>query len=219
MLAARECDGTVALAEATGYSEASVHNARRWLDRMMPDWRGPGTETPMLAPAPLDSDKGSCISGPDPEPALELEVADLPVAEIVDDEPAPAKTRKLAVSRSRGPEPWREYVGERMVGLNGKRSWDLYADVYSPVADRLVAESKVNDLIAITLDYLAAVTGDEIESTDRARVAQLVRKHGKAALHGMNEAIGRTEDLDVGARVRYASAVCKRTMAQIRSDT
>lgn len=112
---------------------------------------------------------------------------------------------------------WRRAISEQMIRLQGRKSWDMYADVYSPAADIVFHYGEIGDLIAITIDFLEAVTGEEIDTPERSRIAKLVRAEGKAALYGLGEAVHRVDTQTVPEYVRYAVAVCKKVNRSVRT--
>lgn len=190
---------------ATGFSKATVYRGRAWLDEHAPGWRagmtlaGPGREAaPQAAPATSNGHH--------------------PAALAVRPTRARAQNADLAaVEAPVGPPPaWRVVLAELVAAMRGRRSWDLYRDVYAPAADRMLAEGDLGDLIALTVDYLERVTGDDVDTDERKRLAKLVRSHGKAALFGLSEAVPRTDTQTVAEYVRYATTVAANVRARIR---
>lgn len=210
---------TGGLIEATGYTKSGVLKGVRWLDDHAPAWRN-GAGDLKVTVMPL-LELGSLAEAEAPH--VEVELVTLADVELVDDairESAPpsAPARRTRAPRASGPVPWRAYLHEREVAMEGRRSWDLYRDIYGPAANRLFAEGCIGDLVALTIDYVENVTGDEADNAEKKRIAQVVHKHGKAALHGLHEAIGHTEDMTVGTYVKYALAVCKNTTTRLRNE-
>lgn len=194
------------IAERTNLDGSTIHRAREWLDRSLPGWRG-GT------PAPGDHN-GASTNGH--RPAV-VELA--PVAATV---PAPRATSSApAIPGASAIKPslvWRNAVAERMAAVQGAKTWDLYVDIYGPAADAARdAGGSINDLIALAVHMLETIRNVKVTKTERGRIAQLVRLHGKAVLLGIAEAIPRVADDDVGAILRYATAVCRSTHRKIRT--
>jgi hypothetical protein len=131
--------------------------------------------------------------------------------------PPAVLVRRRAVPSGALP-PWRLALADAQRSVNGSRSWDLYADLYSPAADALFARGQLDDLVALAVSYVEQATGDELDTRERGRVAQLVRAYGKASLFGLHEALPRAGGGGLDAMTRYANAVCKSTVRKIRQS-
>lgn len=115
---------------------------------------------------------------------------------------------------------WRAALERRTTtDLAGRRSWDLYADLFSPTYDDLLddADAGVAECIGLVCGFVEYVTGEALDSEARKLVAQGVRRHGKAMLYGLDQAIGTTED-NPRQWYRYALAVARRTCRDLRTE-
>ncbi|MCP4348668.1 MAG: hypothetical protein GY795_24585 [Desulfobacterales bacterium] len=114
-------------------------------------------------------------------------------------------------------DAWRKPVGSRLAALQGRRSWDLYTDVYAPAWDEMMAAGGTpGDAVALVCSFVETARGKPLDEMERGLVAKLVRLYGKAALYGMREAMGRTNDETARDWYRYGSQVARRTVAEIR---
>lgn len=134
-------------------------------------------------------------------------------------EPAvPAAEMVARPAHAVAPAPtWRKALAQQMGRVAGRKSWDLYREAYGPAADVVLNYGEMGDLVALVVDYVEAVTGEDLEGTERSRVAKLTRNYGKSALYALSEAVHRTDDQTVAEYVRYATAVCKNTAAKVRA--
>jgi len=185
------------LIEATGYSRSAIYRSRAWLDQHIPAWRGVPSED---TSEPQDGPLGPASLAPVP---TAIGRALTPACGI------PAALRPVPI--------WKQAVVRHQQDVVGRRSWDLYLDVYSPAADEVFAAGDIGELIALTAHYVEAATGTTPDAAERKRVAALVRSHGKAALHGLREALMRTDDHTFPEMCRYATAVAQATHAKLRT--
>lgn len=139
-------------------------------------------------------------AGVDPAPEVQAPLVLVPP-------PLPANTEM---------PPWRIALARARETINGRRSWDLYADVYAKAADDVFAHGQIGDLIALTVDYLEQSTDDDLSGPERRRVAELVRNYGKTALYAIHEALPRAEG-GTKAMLTYANVVAKSTLNKIRN--
>lgn len=188
-----------ALVKLTGYSRSQVYEARKSMDELWPAWREPAAELSPNGSSPVDKTPPSGVSGPSDT---------LPFGGPADRTPVPVAPG------------WREAIGERMAAVVGARSWDLYADVYEPAWDLVLAGPNPNagDGIALATHYIETVVGDELTAGDRSLVAMLIRQYGKAGIFGLSRAVGATENATVRDYYRYARQVCARIVAEIRAN-
>jgi len=148
-----------------------------------------------------------------PAPRLDKAALLLPGTDV---QPAP----------STGLAPWRTALAEVVVPMEGQRSWDAYT-VYSqawdlipdlippdddPTADAALV---VGNQIALAADFVRRmVDGLELE-VDTRLIAMLVRQFGKAALWGLNKALGVTDELTTRDLYRYARATAANVVADL----
>lgn len=194
--------------DATGHGKTQVYEARAELRRRWPDEFG----TPESGePDPPDTRKpaGQMV----PAPRLDKAALLLPGTDV---QPAP----------STGLAPWRTALAEVVVPMEGQRSWDAYT-VYSqawdlipdlippdddPTADAALV---VGNQIALAADFVRRmVDGLELE-VDTRLIAMLVRQFGKAALWGLNKALGVTDELTTRDLYRYARATAANVVADL----
>jgi hypothetical protein len=109
---------------------------------------------------------------------------------------------------------WQAALAERMPALEGRRSFDVYRDLFAPAFDQCKLAS-VGDCIAITVAFVEYLDGEPLGTDDRALVAKLVRRFGKAAMYGLAQALGVTREDDGKDRYRYARQVAQRTVEEI----
>lgn len=107
------------------------------------------------------------------------------------------------------PPPWTVALAHYADINTGRRSWDLFADVYGPAYDLARAEG-ISEAIALCVHFLETIDGEPLDARGRKLVAQLVRMNGKAALYGLAQAVGVTETDGMRDRYRYARVVAAR---------
>lgn len=95
------------------------------------------------------------------------------------------------------------------------RSRDLYRDVYAPAYDTVA--DQVDECVALVANYVEVMLDDRLTAAQRKQVAMLVRQYGKAALFGLNKALGVTDLDDFTQAYRYARAVAARVVRDHRS--
>lgn len=184
-----------AICERTGYSRSQVYDARKVLDAAFPGWRSAPPEPSTNGSGPPDQ------PGPTEQTTLPIQAP----------EPERATLAILQVQA-----PWQIAVSEKMAENAGRRSWDLYADVYAPAWDLMLGHhqdeetSAVGSCIAIAVHYLETVEARPLTDGERALIARLVRQYGKVSLYALSRAVGATETMDVRAYYRYARAVAER---------
>lgn len=94
------------------------------------------------------------------------------------------------------------------------QSYNLAADVYLPAYSEL---SDVRECIALAVDYVETLDDEELNPTDRALVAMLIRKFGKIGLYGLDVALGVTDEDTGRDRFRYARQVAARKLEELRA--
>lgn len=176
------------LMEHTGYDRATVYRARDWLDTNAPAWRDP----PAVVAVVATNGHGT------------VEV--VATAAIVP--PATNGARCLT---------WRDTLAIHRAAVNGSKTWDLYADIYSKAADDLFAAGGINDLIGLTVDYVETIIGGKVTAGERKRIAQVTRMHGKAVLYGLHEALARVDSPTAGPAITYAVSVARTAHRNIRA--
>lgn len=205
---------TEGLGECTGLDRATLYRARGWLDEHLPEWR----------PEQASPPQANGHKGPRPEeehaPAEPTGIA-IPVEVVGVDEPAPvAIPQRVALAPpSTNGAPclvWRDVLSRHRDAVTGRRTWDLFVDIYSPAADEVFADGNLGDLIALTLDYVKVVHGGDLTGAERTRIAKIVRMYGKAVIHGMQEAMSRIDSPGLGPAITYGAAVAQATHRKIR---
>lgn len=112
---------------------------------------------------------------------------------------------------------WRQAVMAKMTELTATgrvQSYNLAADVYLPAYSEL---SDVRECIALAVDYVETLDDEELNPTDRALVAMLIRKFGKIGLYGLDVALGVTDEDTGRDRFRYARQVAARKLEELRA--
>lgn len=96
------------------------------------------------------------------------------------------------------------------------KSRDLYRELYGPAYDHLVRLGDVRECIALVINYVEVMLDEQLVPAHRKQIALLVRKYGKAALHGLDRALGITDMDDFTAAFRYARATAERVVREHR---
>lgn len=192
------------LMEHTGYDRATVYRAREWLDESAPGWRGA---------AEVVATNGN---GNGHKPGVALELAPVAAVEVL---PPLAPAPSITPPKQAGPKwlTWRDCLDRAHQAVTGKRTWDLFHDIYSPTADELFEKGSIGDLIALTVHYAETVIGGKVTAGERKRIAQVVRIHGKAIIYGMQEGLARTDEPGCAGAITYATAVAQSTHRKIRA--
>jgi len=199
-----------AVMDLTGLGRSTVYDARARLRELWPDEYppGPATGADSTIPDPTDS------TIPD-RPASRTPALLAGKVALVDGTAVVART-----NGHDAPPPWRIALATVGQDLPGRRSWNLY-DRHSAAWDLVLEmipepEDPTPNLIALAVDFLARAIGAD---PDRGQVAKLVRLYGKAALFGLNKAVGVTETDTTRDLYRYARAVAERIVADLDHAT
>lgn len=209
-----------AIMRITGLGKSTVYRGRSELIARFPELTGP--------PEPGDKSVGNVdnFSGDEQGADLQNDIDETPdihnpqallllqgqdhVSHYVRDAPA--------VSNERLPIPlWRQAVVAKMTELTATgrvQSYNLAADVYLPAYSEL---SDVRECIALAVDYVETLDDAELNPTDRALVAKLIRKFGKIGLYGLDVALGVTDEDTGRDRFRYARQVAARKLEELRA--
>lgn len=94
---------------------------------------------------------------------------------------------------------------------DGRRSWDLF-EIATSVWEDLAEPTLLRPRIAFAIDYCRALGADDV---DGARIGLLVKRHGKAALYGLDEALARA--LVGDSLYRYADKCARSAVERLRS--
>lgn len=105
-------------------------------------------------------------------------------------------------------------LADGMAKLEGRRSFDVYRELFAPAYD-VCRIAGMGDCIAVVVAFVEYIDGETPSAADRDLIAKLVRQFGKAALYGLAQAIGVTNEETGRDRYRYARQVAKHTVAKI----
>lgn len=122
----------------------------------------------------------------------------------------------LAVIATR-PVYYRVAIRKRVAALAGRRSWDVYREVFAPAYDDVVAATgDALECVAVVLAFVEYVLGEPPPAQLRALIGRDVRAFGKSALYGYDQALAAGVE-DPMAIHRYALTVARRVMNEKRS--
>lgn len=194
---------TEGLGECTGLDRATLYRARAWLEEHHPTWRPD-------APATTGHTNGNGHA-----PGVELVPTAPATVEVLE-----LKTQTITPPTRAGSRQlvWVDALDRAKAAVNGRRTWDLFVDIYSPAADELFEKGSIGDLIALTVNYVETVIDGKVTGAERARIAKVVNLHGKAILYGMQEGLARTEGPGCSGAITYAVAVARSTHRKIREN-
>lgn len=118
------------------------------------------------------------------------------------------------------PARYHQVLTERAAALAGRRSWDLWHDLFGPAYDQVLAETgDVSECVAVTVAYAESVLGGPADPRLRALIGRAVRTHGKAGAYGYREALDRLDGDNPADLHRYALAVARRVTRDLNNSS